>query len=130
VGNEGKNNVTYKASREIDRGTDLSYTPIWREDENFVQCCYLDNRLGVRNALKLCETISDGAIVFSCWEEHGGGSVPYLSKFLFDGYQIKQSLISDITWITEGVRHGEGVVISLRDTGIPRRIFLDKIIAM
>jgi putative aminopeptidase FrvX len=124
------NQVSYQYDREIERGTDLSYKSNWREDENFVQCCYMDNRLGVRNALKLCETLEHGAIVFSCWEEHGGGSVPYLSKFLFENYEITQALISDITWITEGVHHGDGVVISMRDTGIPRRIFVNKIISL
>ncbi len=122
--------ITYKFNREIERGTDLSYKPNWREDANFVQCCYMDNRLGVWNALRLCETIEDGAIVFSCWEEHGGGSVPYLAKFLFENFSIRTALISDITWITEGVRHGEGVVISMRDTGIPRRVFVNKIISL
>jgi putative aminopeptidase FrvX len=124
------NHLTYKFVREIDRGTDLTYKPNWREDENFVQCCYLDNRLGVWNALRLCETIEHGAIVFSCWEEHGGGSVPFLTKFLFENFTIRQALISDITWITEGVHHGDGVVISIRDTGIPRRKFIDKIISL
>lgn len=127
---DDENNITYKAVREIERGTDLSYKPNWREDENFIQCCYLDNRLGIWNAFRLCETIEDGAIVFSCWEEHGGGSVPYLTKFLFDNFNIRHALISDITWITEGVHHGEGVVISMRDTGIPRRKFLNKIISL
>ncbi|MCX6291743.1 MAG: M20/M25/M40 family metallo-hydrolase [Bacteroidetes bacterium] len=127
---DDENRIFYKATREIERGTDLSYKPEWREDENFVQCCYLDNRLGVWNALKLCESLKDGAVVFSCWEEHGGGSVPYLSRFLFEKYNIRRSLISDITWITEGVVHGEGVVISMRDSGIPRRIFIDKIISL
>lgn len=125
-----ENHITYKSVREIERGTDLSYKPNWREDDNFVQCCYMDNRLGVWNALHLCETIEHGAVVFSCWEEHGGGSVPYLAKFLFENFNVRQSLISDITWITEGVVHGEGVVISIRDTGIPRRIFLNKIIGL
>ena len=90
----------------------------------------MDNRLGVWNALRLCETIKDGAIVFSCWEEHGGGSVPFLAKFLYDGYKIRQTLISDITWVTEGVKPGKGVVVSLRDTGIPRKKFIDKIIRL
>jgi putative aminopeptidase FrvX len=71
----------------------------------------------------------DGAIAFSCWEEHGGGSASYLAKFLFEKFNVKQSLISDITWVTEGVPHGDGVVISLRDTGIPRRVYVEKIIS-
>ncbi len=122
-------NLIIDAPHEIERGTDLTFKENWREDDDFVQCCYMDNRLGVWNALRLCETLSEGAVVFSCWEEHGGGSVPYLSKFLYNVYKVKQSLISDITWITEGVHFGKGVVISMRDTGIPRRIFVDKIIA-
>lgn len=121
-------NLTYFFDRQIERGTDLSFKHNWREDEETVQCCYMDNRLGVWNALQLCETMTDGAIVFSCWEEHGGGSVSYLSKFLFEKFNIRKSLISDITWITEGVRPGLGVVISMRDTGIPRRKFVNQII--
>ncbi len=126
--NEGMLRVSH--SREIDRGTALTFKPNWREDVDFVQCCYMDNRLGVFNALELCKELKNGAIVFSCWEEHGGGSVAYLAKFLFDRFGIRQSLISDITWVTEGVRSGKGVVISLRDTGIPRRVFVDKIISL
>jgi putative aminopeptidase FrvX len=44
--------------------------------------------------------------------------------------KVKQALISDITWITEGVRHGEGVVISMRDRSIPRRTYVNKIIQL
>ncbi len=122
--------LTYQYYREIERGTDLSFKHKWREDEESVQCCYMDNRLGVWNALQLCETITDGAIVFSCWEEHGGGSVAFLAKFLWDNYQIRKALISDITWITEGVRPGKGVVISMRDSGIPRQKFVREIIEL
>lgn len=125
---DDENHLLYKGDREIDRGTNLSYFPDWREDESSVQCCYMDNRLGVWNALKVCETLENGAVVFSCWEEHGGGSVPYLSKFLFEKYGIRKALISDITWITEGVHEGKGVVISIRDTGLPRRKFINQII--
>lgn len=125
---DDENHLLYKGDREIDRGTNLSYFPDWREDESSVQCCYMDNRLGVWNALKVCETLENGAVVFSCWEEHGGGSVPYLSRFLFEKYGIRKALISDITWITEGVHAGKGVVISMRDTGLPRRKFLNQII--
>lgn len=123
-------NMKCAFEREIDRGTDLSFKPDFREDENFIQSNYLDNRLGVWSALKVAETLQDGAVVFSCWEEHGGGTVGYLAKFLSEKYSVKQALISDITWITEGVTHGNGVVVSLRDTGIPRKVYVDKIIAI
>jgi putative aminopeptidase FrvX len=119
-----------KFPREIERGTDLVYKSIFSEKSEYVQSCYMDNRLGVWNALRLCETLENGAVVFSCWEEHGGGSAGYLAKFLYDKYQTRLALISDITWITEGVHHGKGVVISMRDVGIPRRKFLNKIIAL
>ena len=118
-----------EVSMQLDPGTDLTFKEIWREDKESVQCCYMDNRLGVWNALRICETVTCAAIVFSCWEEHGGGTVPFLTKFLYESYKIKQALISDITWVTEGVRPGKGVVVSMRDTGIPRRKFVDKIIS-
>ncbi len=120
--------LEYTYKRDLDRGTELTFKPNWREDDNYVQCCYMDNRLGVYNALKLAETLKDGAIVFSCWEEHGGGSVSYLQKFLSEKYKISQALISDISWISDGVHPGKGAVISLRDSLIPRRSFIDKII--
>ncbi len=124
----GKKHPQYLLDREIDRGTELVYKTNWREDEEFVQCCYMDNRLGVWNALQVAEGLENGVIAFSCWEEHGGGSVGYLAKFIYEKWRITQNLISDITWVTEGVRHGEGVAISMRDSGIPRRTYLNKII--
>lgn len=122
--------LTYslKFDRTVDRATTLTYKPDYRETEEFVQCCYMDNRLGVWNVLKVAETLENGAIVFSTWEEHGGGSVGYLAKFLYETYQVKQALISDITWVTKGVQHGKGVAISMRDSGIPRRTYLNRIV--
>lgn len=77
----GASKISYSAKRDFERGTDLVFKHHWREDADFVQCCYMDNRLGVYNALKVAETLKNGAIVFSTWEEHGGGSVAYLQKF-------------------------------------------------
>jgi putative aminopeptidase FrvX len=125
-----KDALTYKSKHKFERGAELTFKPNWRETKEYVQCCYMDNRLGVYNALKVAETLKDGAIVFSCWEEHGGGSVSYLQKFLQEKYSIKQALISDITWITEGVTHGKGAAISMRDSLIPRRSYVNKVIAI
>lgn len=124
--------LTYslKFKRTVERGTTLTYKPDFREDKNYVQCCYMDNRLGMWNALEVAKTLENGAIVFSSWEEHGGGSVGYLGKYLYEGYGVKQALISDITWVTEGVKHGKGVAISMRDSGIPRRVYLNRIIEL
>jgi putative aminopeptidase FrvX len=113
--------------RAVDRGTDLTFKPNFRESESFIQSCSIDNRLGVWVALKLAETLMDGAIVFSCYEEHGGGSASYLGGFLFEKYGVRQALISDITWVTSGVLSGAGVAVSLRDSGIPRKAFTNRI---
>jgi len=116
--------------REIDRGTSLTFKVNFRESNDFIQSCYMDNRLGVWNALEVAKTLTDGIIVFSSWEEHGGGSAGYLGKFIYETYGVKQALISDITWVTKGVKHGKGCAISLRDSGIPRRSFVNKIITI
>jgi putative aminopeptidase FrvX len=86
--------------------------------------------LGVWNALKVAETLENGAIVFSTYEEHGGNSVGFTGRFLWEKYGVTQALISDITWVTEGVFHGGGVAISMRDSGIPRKSYLNKIIQL
>lgn len=123
-----KDALEYKAKRNFDTGTELVFKANWREDKDYVQCCYMDNRLGCYSALKVAETLKDGAIVFSTWEEHGGGSVSYLQKYLADKYDISQSLISDISWISDGVFPAKGPVISLRDSMIPRRSYVNKLI--
>jgi putative aminopeptidase FrvX len=120
----------YKFGRQIERGTSLTYKIDFREDKNYIQTPYLDDRLGIYVALQIAETLKDGVIVFSCWEEHGGGSVPYLAKFIYEKWRIQQALIADITWVSDGVEHGKGVAISMRDRNVPRREFVNKIIAI
>ena len=127
---EEGNKILYIGGREVERGTTLTFKANYRETEDFVQCCYMDNRLGVWNALKVAENLENGIVCFSTWEEHGGGSVGYLAKFIYEKYGVKQALISDITWVTEGVKHAEGVAISIRDSGIPRRSYIDRIISL
>lgn len=122
--------VLYQFGRGIDTGTSLTFESNFREDEDYVQSCYLDNRLGVFSCLKLAETLENGLLIFSCWEEHGGGTVPFLAKLMYEEYQVKQALIADITWITEGVKHGEGVAISMRDRNVPRQAYIQKIIEL
>jgi putative aminopeptidase FrvX len=122
--------LSYEFTRDIERGTELTFHCDFRETAETVQSCYLDNRLGVWNALRLAETLTDGIIAFGCWEEHGGGSVAYLAKYIYEEYGVRQALISDITWVTEGVRPGAGVAISLRDSLIPRRSYVERIRAI
>ncbi len=126
----GYKNLEYKAKRDFERGTELVFKANWRETNSHVQCCYMDNRLGIYNALKLAEDLKDGVIVFCTWEEHGGGSVSYIQRYLQKKYKIRQALISDISWISDGVYEGKGPVISIRDSLIPRRSYVNKIISI
>lgn len=120
-------NLSYLYKREIDRGTTLTFKPNFRESEDYIQSPYMDNRLGVFTALKTAETLENGIIVFSTYEEHGGGSAQFIAKYIFEKYKVRQALICDITWITSGVQHGNGVAFSMRDSGIPRRTYLNEI---
>jgi len=122
------NHAFYKFGRQIDRGTTLTYKSNFHENKNYIQSPYLDNRLGVYCALQVASTLRDGVIVFSCWEEHGGGSVPYLAKFIYEKWGVRQALVSDITWVSDGVEHGKGVAISMRDRNLPRRSYVNRII--
>lgn len=114
--------------RGIDRGTSLVYSVTFTEEGSFIKSAYLDNRVGILNALTLAETLENGVLVFSCWEEHGGGSVAYVARYLYETWKIRQALISDVTWCTDGIHPGAGVVISLRDRNIPRKLFVDRIV--
>ena len=116
--------------RDIEPGTNLCYKANFRETRESVQCCYMDNRLGVYVALKTAERLKNGVIVFSTWEETGGGSVKHLARKIYEDYQIMQALICDITWVTEGVHAGKGAAISMRDSGIPRRAYVDRIMTL
>ncbi|HBS87143.1 MAG: aminopeptidase [Bacteroidetes bacterium GWF2_38_335] len=124
---EDTKEISVDYDRIIERGTSLVYKSNFREDHEFVLSQYIDNRLGVYNCLKLAETLENGIIAFSCWEEHGSGSVEVLSKLIYEKYKVSQALIADITWVTEGVFHGKGVVISMRDQFIPRQSYIRKI---
>lgn len=125
---DGSKELQYVLDREIDRGTLLTFKPNFRETDDYIQSPYLDNRLGVWSALKVAETLENGAIVFSTYEEHGGNSVGFCARYLYDKYKLRQALISDITWVTHGVVHGAGVAISMRDSGLPRRSYLNRIV--
>ncbi len=130
IENDDETAIKYVFDREIERGTILTFKPNFRETDEYVQSPYLDNRLGVWNALKVAESLEDGAIVFGTYEEHGGNTVANCARFLMDEFQVYQALISDITWVTDGVGHGGGVAISMRDSGLPRRSYLNRIVEL
>ncbi len=116
--------------RKIDPGTPLTYAPDFKETKHFVQSAYLDNRLGVWNAIQQAHTMENGALVFSTYEEHGGGGAQTAGKFLQDKYKVRQALISDVTLLSDHIKHKKGVAISIRDRGIPRQSYVRKIVAL
>jgi len=125
-----ENHAFYRFGRTIDRGTSLTYKVHFRDTRSYIQSAYLDNRLGVYNALMVASKLKDGVIAFSTWEEHDGGSVPYLARHMYEQWGVRQALVSDITWVSDGVEPGKGVAISMRDKTIPRKKFVDRIIGI
>ncbi|WPP50110.1 zinc-binding metallopeptidase family protein [Catalinimonas niigatensis] len=125
-----KKKLHYTFGRGISSGTNLVFECDFKDKKKYITSCFLDNRLGIYNILKLAESLEDGLLVFSCWEEQGGGAVPFLLDYIMKHHPVQQCLIADITWVTEGVKHGEGAVISLRDRNIPRRSFVNKLIQL
>lgn len=125
-----KKTLHYRFGRGILSGTNLVFDCDFREKSKYVTSSYLDNRLGIYNMLRLAETLEDGLLVFSCWEEQGGGSVPFLLDYIMKHHPVQQCLVADITWVTEGVKHGQGPVVSMRDRNIPRRSFLEKVMRL
>ena len=126
LNNEGQ--LHYNFGRAIASGTSLVYSSNFTEEASYIKTPYLDNRLGIYNLLKIAETLENGALVFSSWEENGGGSVPFLVKYLYEKYSINKMLVSDVTWASDGVELNKGVVISCRDKNIPRKSFVDLIV--
>lgn len=119
--------VHYIFGRAIVGGSSLVYKPDFSEENLYFKSPYLDNRIGIYNLLRIAETLENGALVFSAWEEHGGGSVPFLVKRLFEDYGIHKMLVSDVTWISDGVSFNNGVVVSYRDKNIPRKSYINSI---
>lgn len=119
---------TYESSVELERGTILTYKPNFREDEKYIVSPFLDNRVGVYIALLLAQKMKNGAIIFTTGEETGAGNVKFCWRYLYKMYHLHNALISDITWITEGIEYGKGCVVSMKDTNLPRRTYVEKIL--
>jgi putative aminopeptidase FrvX len=116
------------ASRKnIKPGTTLTFAPEFIENKNDFTGPYLDNRAGIYVCLKLAEELRNGLIVFTAYEEHGGGSVEFLAPYIYNIYGISKALICDMTWESESVKKGKGMVVSLRDKYIPRESYLKQI---
>jgi len=128
--NEEDKSIFCNYPKVLEPGTSFIYKSNLINKNNYINGQFLDNRVGVWIGLKLAETITDGIIVFTTGEEHGGGSVGFLASLLYNKYNINQSLICDVTWVSQNVLHEKGAVLSLRDANIPRKIFLNKIVKL
>jgi putative aminopeptidase FrvX len=120
--------VFYTLMRGIDTGTYLVYKPDFLRSGDLIISPCLDNRIGIWMALNLMSVVSDGLIIFTCGEENGGGKTGYLTRLMYNDYQVNKALIADVTWASDGVKSGEGVVISMKDRYIPRRSFIRNIL--
>jgi len=125
--NKNNKKIFCNYKETLPAGITLTYKPDFKITDTEIISPYLDNRLGVWIVLNIAKNLENGIIVFSCNEEHGGGNVEKIAKIIYEKYFIRQALIADITWATEGIFPGKGVVVSLRDKYIPQKIFVDKI---
>jgi putative aminopeptidase FrvX len=94
-----------------------------------VQGPYLDNRAGVWSALEVLSESEDAAVAFTTNEEHSGRGATTCARWLHERLDIRQALISDITWHTEHIHCGRGPAVSLRDRNLPRQAFLDRVLS-
>ena len=124
---DSNGNPFHNFSRTIAPGTPLVYKPNYKKHAESITSSYLDNRLGIFALLQLAKKLEHGVLVFSTYEEHGGGSAAFLAQHLYTAYAITKSIIVDVTWVTEGIQLGHGPVVSLRDAYIPRKKFVDEI---
>lgn len=113
--------------KPISPGTTLTYKPDFHLDKTWIKSPYLDNRLGIWALLKIAPEVENVAFAFTTYEEHGGGAAGLLARLLYLDFGISQVIVNDITWITTGVHPGKGPVVSLRDSRIPRKSYIDSI---
>jgi len=91
---------------------------------------YLDNRGGIWAGLQALLHCPCVAVAFTTGEEVSGGGAIACARRLGETHGITQALIADLTWHTQYIRRGKGVAISLRDSSLPRRRFLSRVLAL
>jgi putative aminopeptidase FrvX len=96
-------------------------------DGNVITAPYLDNRAGLWAALGTLHNCPNIAVAFTSGEEVSGLGARSCARYLACNLSISHVLISDITWDTQYVHIGKGPAISLRDTSVPNRQFVDQI---
>lgn len=114
-----------KGNNHFERGTTFTFIPNFKLTENTIQSPCLDDRVGIALLMQLAIESNDFCFVISSKEETCGGSVEKASKILFEKLQITKAVIVDTTFHTEGIKIGQGVVLSLKDRYLPSQRWVD-----
>ena len=111
-------------------GSRWVYAAVPERDGDRITAPYLDNRAGVWAALTALRHCPEIAVALTVQEETGGMGAQICARRLFETHGITQALIADLTWDTKHIKRGHGVAISLRDSSLPRRRYLDRVLAL
>lgn len=115
----------------LEPGSTWTWQPVFNKRDQVIESPFLDNRLSIYTLLKLAPELRDTIVAFSTYEEMSqAGKAGFLAKVMYEKWQINKILVADITWVTDHVKAGQGVAISLRDVGIPRKLFRDQVLKM
>ncbi len=119
-----------KGKTEAPPGTNWVYAAKPERVGEEIVAPYLDNRAGVWAALEALTRCPRIAVAFTAGEETNGRGATICARRLFESHGIAQALIADITWHTKHIRCGLGPAVSLRDSYLPRRRYLDRVLAL
>lgn len=115
----------------MELGSTWTWKPSFKENDDCIESPFLDNRLSIYVLLKIASQLTNVVLAFSTYEEtQHGGKAAMLVHRMFQKWQVDKIIVADITWVTSFVASGDGVVVSYRDVGIPRRKFREKIEAI
>lgn len=124
-----KNKIPISKEHKIPIGTNFTYSPKWNITNKLIKSTNLDNKVGVYICLELAKTLKDGILIFTCGEEEPmSGDIPYLTRFIYETYNVKNVLILDTTSDSNNIDLGKGTVVTFRDYNIYKRAFVNKII--
>jgi putative aminopeptidase FrvX len=111
-------------------GSRWVYAAAPQQEGSVIAAPYLDNRAGVWAALHVLRRCPSVAVAFTTYEETRGVGALLCARRLSETHGIRRALIADLTWHTKHVRCGRGVAVSLRDSCLPRRPYLDRVLAL
>lgn len=128
-----KTYIIYRKHKSIDdnnvieTGTTFTYNSQLIINEKIIQGAYLDNRLHVAIALECITKASNFMLVFTSNEEISGGCTEKVARVLYEYYHIDKAIVLDTTLATDGIRLGDGLVLSLKDNYLPSRQWVEQV---